>query len=358
MSKVNKEEFLSALESCQPGLGHREIIDQETCFVFEGGYVCTFNDETSCRIESGLGEDFLGAVQATPLLDILRKLQEETLDIQEVEGEFLIVGKNKEAALRREAEVKLPVSIIEKPKDWQALDDNFCEAASIVSQCTSRDENQFNITCVHVTPKWIEATDMFNMCRWRIKTNFQEELLLRRGAIKNLGSLGADKFSETESWVHFKNARGLILSCRRYTDVTEYPDIKKYLNIEGQPLTLPKGLAEAADKAQVFTAPEGEDDDEVIIDLKPGRLKIIGKGAQGRYKELKKIKYDGPPLKFLIPPALLIDIVKKHSECSVTEDHLIVKSGSYRYITCLSKDVSSNGVSRQVGKSKREEGEE
>lgn len=345
MPKVNKEEFLSALESCQPGLGHREIIDQETCFVFENNTVSTFNDETACRIETGLGEEFVGAVQATPLLELLRKLQEETIEVECVDGEMLVKGKNKEAAIRREHEVKLPVSVIEQPQEWKDLDDNFCEAASIVSQCTSKDQNKFNITCVHVTSKYIEATDMHNLCRWKLDTGFQNELLLPRGAVKNLGTLGADKFSETEKWVHFKNARGLILSCRRYTDVSEYPDLTSRLKIKGQPLTLPKGLAEAADKAMVFTAPEGEDDDEITIELKPNRLKLTGQGAQGRYKEIKKIKYDGPQITFLIPPTLLIDIVKKHSECSVSEDFLIVKSGSYKYITCLSKAVNHTAPS-------------
>ena len=95
MITLNRADFLDKLESVLPGISTREIIEQSSCFVFKDKTVMTFNDEISCSQKSCL--PFEGSVQALPLISILRKLQEEELDISlgDSKEELIIKGKNK-----------------------------------------------------------------------------------------------------------------------------------------------------------------------------------------------------------------------------------------------------------------------
>ena len=328
---INREDLLHQLESVQAGLSSREIIEQSSCFVFQNGRVYTYNDEVACSIKTSLTLD--GAVQAAPLLAILGKLAEPELEVEEgANGELVFVGKKRRIELVREAKVNLPIDKVEVPTEWRPLTGDFVEAVGLVQHCASRDESKFSLTCIHIAPKFIEACDNYQVTRVKVLTGVESSVLVRSTSLKNIVSLGMEKVSETESWIHFQNATGLILSCRRYVET--YPDLKAILQMEGHPITIPRGLGEAADRAAVF-ATDTSGECQVSIEVKPGKLRIKGTGAAGNYVEMKKLIYDGPHLSFLIAPELLIEITKRHTDAEVNGQKLKVNGGKWVYVTCL-----------------------
>ncbi len=329
--RINREQLLKQLESIMPGLSTREVsVEQSSCFAFKDKTVMTYNDEIACTQKSCLPIE--GAVEAIPLISLLRKLQEDELEMDIKKEQLLIKGKRKRAGIRMETEILLPIDSVEQPQTWKSLPDEFAEAVSIVQQCAGKDETRFSLTCVHLHPKWVEACDGYQAARFRIKLDVEEPTLVRRESLKYIISLDMTKFSETKNWIHFKNSSGLILSCRRW--VEDFPKLSKLLKTEGTTTTFPKGLIDAVDKAHVFSA-EDEDTDHVTITLQPNKLKITGRGATGFYQEIKKVKYKGPALAFAIAPDLLIDLVRKHNTFQVTTDKLKVDVGKYSYVTVL-----------------------
>jgi len=145
--------------------------------------------------------------------------------------------------------------------------------------------------------------------------------------------------SEGEAWLHFRNSTGLILSCRRYLE--DWPDLGKILEVKGTRTVLPKGLAEASDKAGVFSS-ENKQENQVKVEIKPGKLRIRGQGISGWYQEVKKVTYDGPELSFLIAPELLADIVKRHNDAFSPPNGVGRHSNRYRYIACLIKPTNAS----------------
>ncbi len=87
--RVDRKLFLMQLESVMPGLSTREIIEQSSCFIFKDGKVQTYNDEIGCTQNSCLS--IRGAVQALPLISILRKLKEKYLEVIPESEELLII---------------------------------------------------------------------------------------------------------------------------------------------------------------------------------------------------------------------------------------------------------------------------
>lgn len=328
--KINREEFLKELEAVLAGLSSREIIEQSSCFVFKDKKVFTYNDEIACSLDSCLR--ITGAVQATPLVAILRKLKEEELTVTENEGEIVFQGKGRRTGIRMEEEIMLPIDSIERPKKWKDLPEDFAEGVAMVCECASKNESHFELTCIHITPKWIEACDNYQASRYRMLIPIKQNVLIRRESLKYISALEMTEFSETKKWIHFRNAIGLILSCRRY--VEEFPSIGKVLKVKGVPVVLPKGLKDAAEKAEIFSA-ESAEDSSVSIHLKKNKLRIKGVGASGFYEEIKRVKYDGKDLRFRIPPKLLIEVIQRHTNCQITKGQLKIKMGKLTYVTAL-----------------------
>lgn len=338
MSKtISREALLQCLNAVAPGLSAREIIEQSSCFVFDKGKLMTFNDEISCAIPCDLG--FTGAVQSAPFLSLLTKMNEDELEILATDptdgkpGELIVKGKRRKAGLIRENNVLLPVNSVEKPVNWKDLPPNFLESLNLVQHCASTDESaSFALVCVHIHPKRMEACDNYQMAQVKMKTGVEKPMLVRRESLKQLSALGMTQLSESENWLHFRNPLGLVLSCRRYSE--EYPDLTKLIMGEGSPIELPKGLAEAAEKASVFSADNSEEN-FVTVSLVGERLKLRGEGACGWYEELKKVKYTGPDLEFVLSPKLLIQVTRDHNNFEIMEGRLCVRSGKFAYVTCL-----------------------
>lgn len=337
MGRINRDELLQQLETVQPGLSPKEIVEQSNAFVFRDGEVQTFNDECACRAKCSL--DITGAVQAKSVLEILHKMKEDTLDTVVRDNELIFTGKRRQLGLRLEQEILLKIDSIEQPTTWKKLPEDFIEAITLTHSCASRDESQPALGCVHVHPQWIEACNNIQLARFTIKTGLKEPILVRWDSLKHVINLDISEWARTETWLHFRNGSGLVLSCRRYMD--DYPDLSPLLEVEGEQTTLPKGLGDAADRASVFSAEN--DRNEVLVELRPGKLRVRGQGITGWYTEVKDLKYSGSPISFLIDPKLLTELTAKHHECEMTADRLKVNGAKWTYVTCLGRPEDVNG---------------
>lgn len=327
--KIRRDDFLRTLELVQYGVAQRETVELSQCFVFQNGRVSAYNDEILCRAKSGLDKGVSGAVEAQRLLNILRKLPDAELELAQKNGEIILTGKRKKDYFKLEPLEgrDLPDDQVEKPSAWHPLPDDFGEAVGMVQDCAASRDSTFARTCVHVTPKYMEAYDNFQMCRYRIKLPLaSDSLLILKENIKHIASLGMVAMSETDNWVHFKNPTGLVFSCRRFLE--EYPDLSEYFKAQGEAVILPKGLDEIIDRAQEFSQ-ELADANRVKVVVKPGMIHITGMGITGRHEEYRPIKnYQGREYSFLIAPNLLTSLVKKYDEAQLTESVIIVKGAN------------------------------
>lgn len=334
--RVNRQQLLQRLELVQAGLATREAVEQSSCFVFKGGHIYTFNDETACRQDCEIG--FEGALPAAPLVAILGKLNEEELEVNLLpSNEVEFKGKSRGMKLRHEANIILPLEQVEEPEVWQGLPEDFGDAIEIVQQCAGTDASAFVLTCIHLHPEHVEACDNFQLTRYPIQTGVEKATLVKREALRHVVGLGMSEISETKKWLHFRNPAGLVMSCRRYME--DYPNMEQFFEVTGTPATLPGGLAEAAEKAEVFSG-ENKDNNQVLVEVRRDALRVTGMGSLGSYWETKKIVYAGPSMAFTIAPKLLAEITKNHNECEIAPGRLIVNGGRFKYVTLLGEPQS------------------
>lgn len=336
--RTNREEFLSILESVKPGISPKGVLEQSSCFVFMDGDVITFNDENSCRMAVET-DDLKGAVHAAPLLAVLHKMVEDEIDIAQTEGELVVAGKRRKAGIRMEAEIFLPLAQLDKPEEWRPLDEEYGEALGMVGECAGTDLKEFTTACIHVHPKYMEAFDNYQMMRYKIKTGVTKPTLVKRDSAKHVVTMGAIEFSETKSWIHFRNPSGLVISCRRFME--DFKDLSENMDVEGTTIGLPKGLASGLEIAEIFSS-ENADDNKVTVELRPGKLKVTGRGVSGWYSEFKDVKYDGPRMSFLIAPKLLRRITEKHNEATIGVGKMKITGSKWIYLACLGRAMSTD----------------
>lgn len=330
--KVNREELLRKLEAVAPGLAVREAVEQSSCFAFFDGRVVTYNDEIACSIKCDIGLE--GAVAAKPLLELLNKMSEEVVDITGTDAELLVKGKRRRAGITLEREITLPVGAVEPPTEWEEVDPEFSDGVGVVQHCAGKDPNQFRLTCIHITPDYVEACDNFQMARYPVKTGVGEECLVKKDSIKYIVGLGMTEVSEATAWIHFRNPAGLVFSVRR--EVHDFENLDNILDMQGATMTLPGGLSEAVQKAQIFSS-ETAENDVVYVELRAGQLRLRGTGATGWYEERKDIRWGGEPFSFTIDPKLLLEIVTRTNDCLIAPGRLKVEGGKFTYVTCLGK---------------------
>jgi DNA polymerase III sliding clamp (beta) subunit (PCNA family) len=328
--RVNRAEFLSVLESVSAGLSPRETIPQSTCLVFKDGKVWTFNDEIACSRDIDLG--FNGAVRAKHIMELLARIPEDEIDLEEAADEIKIRGHRKKGGVRMEQEILLPIEAIDVPLEWKELPEDFSDAINIVHSCASADQAQFVLTCVHIHPEYVEACDASQIARFPMDTGVEKSILVRARSLKRLISYDMTEVSETSNWIHFRNADGLVISCRRYLE--DYRDLSEFLETsDSSPIVLPGGLEDILSRTSVFSV-ENADGDAVFVDLKQNMIVIGSNGASGWWKEAQEVAFDGEPIEFMISPKLLIEITKRASECRVSPGKLCVDAGKFKYVTC------------------------
>lgn len=335
---LKREDFLRQLETIRPGLSPEPLIQQSDCVLVKDGYLATFNGDICCRTPAALGKEITIAVRAGPILNQLPLWQEDVVTIDVTTSNLVISGKNKEFEVRLEKNVLLPVDAVEAPGKWRSLPEDFKDGIGLVESCASKNKTTPQLECVHFSPKYFETFDNNQLARFGTTMSLPGSVLVKIDGAKHAAAIDATEYSLTDSWMHFRNPAGLIVSCRRY--LGDYPNddgpdqLTGFLEVEGVPTSFPKAVAEAADRAAEVSR-EDADNDKVLVKIKPGLLQVTATAAGLRFRERKVVKYDGPRMAFLISPVLLSEIVKRFNDCQVAPTRLKVVGGKFSYVTLL-----------------------
>lgn len=315
-AEVSREEFLSKLEEVQPGLAGMEIVDQATCFAFQDGKVHTFNEFIACQADSMLSDEFNGAVQSRPLLDVLKRLPDKQLYLSNGGGHLKIRATRKVCRIKMQRDVRLPVHRVKIPaeKEWKDLPGKFTTAVGLTSDVVFKKDANPVFTSIHIHPDWMEASTQTTCMRCEFKTKVPESIIVRGASVKHVVDLAVSQFALTDDFIHFRNDNGTVISCRRFHEkyVTNKKDVSEIIGnavkTKGRSTPIPTGLDKAVEAAKVFVS---ENDDKLLrVTIKKGLLKILGNGVSGEFKQDFPLNYDGPSLNFVIQPDILTRIVQ------------------------------------------------
>jgi hypothetical protein len=340
--KVDREQFLTELTSVKPGLSNREFLEQSSCFCFQNGELLTFNDQVCCRRRTCF--PLTGAVRATLLTEVLQKIPDPYLEVEEKKGEFFFSSKRRSFALAREQEIILPIDHVPLPRSWAPLNPKLMEALPLVGRCISQSPLQYCLTCIHLHPKYVESCDNYQAMRFCLNTGLDRSILVEGKSLLSVTQIDPKEIALSKTWIHFRNAAGLVFSARCHME--EYPNLFRHLKVSGKPVQIPRTLSKAGERAALFVEDKVENP-LLHIELKQGRISIKGEGTSGWFREARGVHYEGPPLSFLIQPSLFAHITTNYTEAYVDYHKIIVDGGLWRYVSALVTPSTTTDISEK-----------
>lgn len=333
--KIEVSKFKEALNCVKPALASKEVIEQTASFAFVDGHVVTYNDEISIRCPI-VDVGFSGVIKADELIKFISKAKEKELDIVVSENEInMKVGRAKTGfALNKEILLPLDEEIAEVGK-WGKLPTDFVLACKFAVGCTSTDTSDPKLMCVHFSEKGsCEASDNNRLLVWNFTDKMPiKDTLIPYTSIREVIKITPTHVASGNGWVHFKNERGVVVSCRVFDE--EYVDTNAILKLVKKltPIEFPEGLIPILEKAEIFRQNQ-DSDSGATLQLKDGKLLVTAESETAWFKEPIMCDID-VDFTFSIAPYLLKDILKETREGSINENMLVFKNGAWTYITSV-----------------------
>lgn len=290
--QVNSRKFLALLKTVEPGISAAGPFDQSMCFIFLDGRVWTFNDSvcySTAAPSSWKMPD--GALKSKSILSLLGSLSSQDLEIA-VEGKVFSM-KGESCRLRQpwDTSIRMPLSDIPVPKKWVNLPKDFFKNVCIAaeSSATRVTDNQ-RLTCIHLTSKYVEASDNFEITRAEWKSPLGDaDLLMKASPLQELSRYGMSKASVGKEWIHFTDADEKVRVSVRLLSV-DYPDWSPFLKKAegGDRLTFVGDVDEALGRLASVSPAEGV----LYLSVQKNRVRLSVQ-ADVSYREVVESKFDG-----------------------------------------------------------------
>ena len=332
--KIDRREFLSALEACAPGLASKENIEQSQCFVMQDNKIMAFNDVILTVHDTPLA--VRGAVPAKPLLELLRKLTEDELEITATDSELRVKGEGRRSAIKLNPDIYLPTGVVDPVDHWTDLPPAFADSLPMVADCALATGDPLALTCVQILPNAIQACDQLQAARYEVETGVSAPVLLTAQACKSVNGLGVAAMCETESWIHWKTYTGLQVALRKIQ--MDYPEgIEAIFQATAErEINIPASVTDILTRAAPFLE-ETSDGKTGKIEFKPGRLLLTAKNGSGWYQEFKEIDYDGPALELSINPKYVANLLKHGLPAILCSDSLRIEGDGFVYCVSIKR---------------------
>ena len=333
--RVNREDFLRALARVSPGLSLKKAAEQSMSFCFIGGYVVASDRQRVwCRGRSGLLDSVNTSVAAKQLVGVLRRLPDEFVDI-DLKDKHLVVKAGDDRVKFKGAEPMLEADLGFTPQTpWKELDESFSDAVELVRDCAGGDsERQWIATTIHVTPKYVEACDGVQACRYRLPVPVSGHCVVEQATFRDVVAAGLTEMAEEGPWLHLRSPDGFNMSFRRHAEA--YPGLGAYYCVEGDTLELPKSLADVIDMAEQFSK-EDADNNRLLVRLTEDEVSVTGSGSAGEATFVRPCRFEGRPVSFFAPVKILKGVLERSAECVVNETRLMIDGGDrWRFICSL-----------------------
>ena len=319
--KINRENFLSCLAHAALGVSTKGLIDQSDCLIFRDGDIMSYNGEVRVKVPGIPG--ITGAVIPQDLISLVKRIPDDEVDItQGSDGQLVIEGRNKKAAIVPEQEIKLDLAEVPDPDEWKKFPGAAVGHLRRAAETCGADEIWGAATCVHIKKGVIEASDNFRLYRWIGKNGFQDEMFLPAQSIMALSGLTPASISMKGGWCYFRD--GDVIVSMRGRQIERYPNMEEICKIKGTQVELPGNLGEVAGRAAITAEGEGHAA-RISVDIRSGKGRIKSTSKRGWYRESFALTYGGPDLSFDVHPGIMSEIIKFSPTVTVGKDRILAQ---------------------------------
>ncbi len=333
--KIKTAELLDALKAVKPGLASKAIVEQTDHFIFDGNMIRTYNDKIAISYPFGFfaSEKFRIAVKADEFFKLVSKIKIKEIEVEYSDnGRLIITAGSTEAEIMTSQDIVCPI-VDSEEDEWKELPKNFAQAAYFCSFSAAGTLSVKVLTCLWIHGSHIISTDRYRASKYKLEGDEMEDLLLAAKEAKAMKEHKPTHYIYSDSWAHFKNKEGAILSCRIMDGA--YPE-KVFDAFEkvGEEITIPAELKDKIDIAKIITDSD-EDQEDITVTVKKKKMLLRGKGSIMEIKENCDIDYKGAAFTFEVSPESLLEILSHTNKMFISEDKLYFAGGNFEHIISL-----------------------
>lgn len=345
--KINREEFVCALESVKPAIPTNSGPDYDKKVVLSKGMVTAYSDYLCMSTEFDLEIDF-AIVPSDKLLAILKKIESDEIDIALVQQKLKIKGgdfkseimctTDPESFLYGDTEAIFESCQLAKPKK---VPDQFIDAIRLCMYGASKDKSNPIAACVFASKNKVMASDDFQISVFEMDKPIKDDLLLNAKAcghmVKFFEEFETVKYFVTDTWNFFSVDEGMFIAIRKI--IGEYPDVEmiEHLEFEGSDFVLPPSLVDKIKQVSVLAS--GHDvEKEIKVILKDGKATVRAESDEGWAESSVKsenLNTEGSTITFITNPTLLSEIVQRVSDVKLGETRAKFVDGSFTHLIQL-----------------------
>jgi len=335
---INKKELIKSLEALRPGLSSQEYIYQSNTFCFHDGYVFTYNDSISLKVQTDL--IFTGSVLAKEFLTFLKKCKtnEGIIDIEFQNDQLFVQGdKTSKAWINVNPDIEIPVIEEPDPEFFENVPDNFTIAVGLaLFNIDPNNSSLFN--CVAIKENLVQSTDKHRVFTYDLSSDMFNSFLIQANVAKQLIKYKLFKYCLSEKWVHFKCDGGVLFSCRIFTQ--SFPDFTQIFESGGRNIALPsEEMIETLKRSDSFWGDGEYQEEKVTIKIEPSLMTIRSSASFGKFTEEIPMKNKDNTFTFEINPKFLIDVLHLTNKCKVNlEKNILIFRGEFwQHVISLSE---------------------
>ncbi len=317
--KCKRSELLAVFDAVAPGLASRDMLANSQSFVFYDERLFTYNDKVAVSIGMPAGWEFEGAVKASELHRVMRKMDSEDVDVASDGTTLAFTCGRTKVEVKTESEYVRHHETMGFPEKWATLPPTVMDAIRRASMCAGRSLSRPLLMFVHVKGDEVRATDNHRLLVNTVKNGKMPEFLVPAGVVSDLVTFGCTHVGRTEGWLHFKAPSGVVFSTRTL-DPKGYPDFSALLEVEGNEFSFPTELSAGLQRAKEALDPK-EIQPVVELETHNGILQLTASGPFAVVKERYKVAFK-EDMSFCINPNLLADALKLAVTAVVSEKRI------------------------------------
>lgn len=332
--KIKRKDLIEVLTKVRPGLSEEAVLDQASHFIFDGEAIFTYNEviTVSQLFKTGIK----GTVHANELYTLLKKIEDDNIDITSKKNELLLNAKDIKSGLKLipEAKFKIPFHT-EKLKGWLKLTPEFFQAAKFCAFSASNNPDKTPFTSLLVEANQITSCDNYRATRYSLddEDEVPEPFLLSAEAANQLAGYEPVRYIVKGGWIHFQNKEKTTYSTRM--SVLEYPDVSLFFKIKGEKVRLPVEFGKVLERSEILA--EGP---MVEITLQRGKMICHAQGDAGWIRETSKVDYNGNKMTVASNPRFLRDILKFSRVMILSDRALLFKAKKFQHVIPLMVESS------------------
>ena len=293
---------------------------RDDIFIFANGRAMAANDRVRVSVKGIKGLEV--AVPAVPLMEMLKKVGDEVVDLTVESDQLLISAKRKQCGIRivRDEFVVWKHTL---PDRWVRVGEDLLKSIAVASTYCGTDDMSPWVQCIHIWPKGVLACDNYRLYYNKTLVPIDEPILIPAEGASRIPYDDCKAIGVSSGWFHVASDK-YVVSVRQMEGI-QYPTatILTMLKVGGELLELPETMQHGLVRAQVFDSTESY----VNVSISDGKMTLDSHGDSGWYKEVFKMK-KGVDLSFRAHPESLKHLLNKSTKIRISDDKSRIKATS------------------------------